>query len=67
VARRLLDCIDDRLDPLPDHGRLHLHHPTASARSRTTKKGAPNDESFEAPLPLAAGSYPPLDFPDYTK
>src|SRR5919201_1708312 len=40
VTRRLLDRVDHRLDPLPDHDCLDLHHPQASFRAQ---KKAPRE------------------------
>src|SRR5512146_1119854 len=49
VARRLLDGVDDGLDPLADHRRLYFHH-LAPPLSCTTKRGL-GSTSFVLPRP----------------
>src|SRR6185503_7133164 len=48
VPRRVLDRIDDGLDPLADHRRLHFHH--SPLLSRRTKRG-PGSTSIALPRP----------------
>src|SRR5581483_155936 len=60
VARLLLDGVDHRLDPLADHNRLDLRHPTTSDRrsSNNTSRHSPLDSPSRSCTPTSRNPHP---------